>query len=275
MFFYKGDNVMKTIRGKLFLVVGIVFIVSVLGMLVNIHNVNNVRSSSNSLANTTFLMYQDATQIQISIEEMQAYMYAYCTAETDENKESIKTLYTSASQALFTALDDFAELGGINDFEPGSEEAENWEILTTAIEAYDAYFDEISALVDDGNADFAKELVWSDVKDNQIVLLQNMEGMRTQNAGEISDALSSQVKLANTTSRISLITIILLLIAAVIAGVVTSFLIVQPIRHADRKLKSIISDIESGHGNLTERIPVETKDEIGQLVSGLALCSRS
>ncbi|MCR5785185.1 MAG: methyl-accepting chemotaxis protein [Eubacterium sp.] len=259
---------MKTIRGKIFLILGIVFIVSVLGMLVNIRNVSSVKNSSETLENVTFTMYQDATTVQISIEQMQQYMYAYCTTDDAEKQSDIKTLFDTAESNLYTALNDFAELGGVNDFPEDSEQAQNWNVLVTAIDAYCAYFDEITSLVDDGNEAFAKELLWSDISENQVTLLTNMEGMRTQNAGEISTALSSQVKISNIAANFSIITIILLVIAGIVSLIITTLLIVRPIKNADLKLATIISDIENGQGDLTQRIPVETKDEIGQLVKG-------
>lgn len=45
--------------------------------------------------------------------------------------------------------------------------------------------------------------------------------------------------------------------------------VVRPAREATKRLKTIIDDIERGEGNLTERIPVRSIDEIGQLASGI------
>ena len=45
--------------------------------------------------------------------------------------------------------------------------------------------------------------------------------------------------------------------------------VVRPAREATKRLKTIIDDIERGEGNLTERIPVRSVDEIGQLASGI------
>ena len=73
------------------------------------------------------------------------------------------------------------------------------------------------------------------------------EGMRSSNAAKLVIAV--------------LATILLLLVAA--EGVL------KPLLAMNNKLNSIMENIDSGNGDLSERVSVRGKDEIGQLAQGI------
>lgn len=62
---------------------------------------------------------------------------------------------------------------------------------------------------------------------------------------------------------------IVILIVAVIVVVVVRFSIVKPAKDASKHLNQIIKGIEEGEGNLTERLTIKSKDEVGQLAMGI------
>ena len=62
---------------------------------------------------------------------------------------------------------------------------------------------------------------------------------------------------------------IVILIIAVIVILVVRISIVKPAKDATKHLNSIIKGIEEGEGNLTERLNVKSKDEVGQLAIGI------
>ena len=64
------------------------------------------------------------------------------------------------------------------------------------------------------------------------------------------------------------INIVILIIAAIVVFVVR-FSIVKPAKEATRHLDTIIKGIEDGEGNLTERLNVKSRDEVGQLAMGI------
>lgn len=64
------------------------------------------------------------------------------------------------------------------------------------------------------------------------------------------------------------INIVILIVAAIVVLVVRSS-IVKPAKDASKHLGLIIESIEKGEGNLTERLTVKSKDEVGQLAIGI------
>lgn len=55
----------------------------------------------------------------------------------------------------------------------------------------------------------------------------------------------------------------------VVCIAVVSFTVVRPIRKATRQIEGIVREIEAGRGDLTKRISVASRDEIGQLAGGM------
>ena len=62
---------------------------------------------------------------------------------------------------------------------------------------------------------------------------------------------------------------IVILIAAAVVVLVVRTSIVKPAKDATKHLNSIIKGIEDGEGNLTERLKVKSRDEVGQLAIGI------
>ena len=60
---------------------------------------------------------------------------------------------------------------------------------------------------------------------------------------------------------------IIMVIVVITSAIVLSKSIVSPTVHAERKLLQIIQQIEKREGDLTERVPVESKDEFGRLLT--------
>lgn len=69
------------------------------------------------------------------------------------------------------------------------------------------------------------------------------------------------------------IKILVIGIAIFVISVAVVFVVIRmtvmPSRRASNMLSKMVSDLEEGKGDLTERIPVSTKDEIGNLISGI------
>lgn len=76
-------------------------------------------------------------------------------------------------------------------------------------------------------------------------------------------ALSAGLKSSNTTK------LVLAVVAIVLTVLVAAVGVIQPVVAMNKKLKAIIQGIEEGQGDLTQRMKVKGKDEIGQLSAGV------
>ena len=88
----------------------------------------------------------------------------------------------------------------------------------------------------------------------------------TQSAKRDSDYGLSAVQFIQQVAMY--INIVILIIAAIVV-IVVRISIVKPAKDASKHLNQIIKGIEDGEGNLTERLNVKSKDEVGQLAMGI------
>jgi len=63
--------------------------------------------------------------------------------------------------------------------------------------------------------------------------------------------------------------IVILIVTAILVLIIAHRIIVTPIQKIAQVINGMIEDIHNNKGNLTERVPVQTKDEIATLASGV------
>ena len=86
---------------------------------------------------------------------------------------------------------------------------------------------------------------------------------------EIAASNKSQAQTFDMTIRMSVIQIIVSVIISVIAILACIITITKPATETARDLDSVVDKLENNCGDLSERITVRTKDEIGRLVNGM------
>ena len=96
----------------------------------------------------------------------------------------------------------------------------------------------------------AKEQMESTAAGIEAICLKSKEAMHTQ----------MQSQIASSTTLITLVSII-----AVIFGIVIAFFLIRVIITPIKKVVAALKDISQGDGDLTQRIDINTKDEIGEL----------
>lgn len=137
-----------------------------------------------------------------------------------------------------------------------------------AIEAFNTYANEAATAYLSGNMTAAVEAVGKanasidEVVKAEEAFLQVVEGAQ--------DALrySRQVTV-DTLSKIPDMMFFVFIGAAIFMIVVVNRSIAKPAKSASGHLSNIIEKIENNEGDLTERIEIKTKDEVGQLVIGV------
>lgn len=73
----------------------------------------------------------------------------------------------------------------------------------------------------------------------------------------------------NGTIVFSYLVLAVYIILVIVVVLIVLKTVVKPAKNANNHLQSIIEKIDQNEGDLTERIPVKTKDEVGQLVAGV------
>lgn len=84
-----------------------------------------------------------------------------------------------------------------------------------------------------------------------------------------TEATNSYNKAVSTVIMLNILGIILCVVVIIVSLLIVNIKISRPASIAGKQLNSIIDSIESGEGDLTQRIEVSTNDEIGILAGGI------
>ncbi|MBO5485979.1 MAG: HAMP domain-containing protein, partial [Eubacterium sp.] len=99
-----------------------------------------------------------------------------------------------------------------------------------------------------------------------------VEGNKQQDVKAVGDNLDtvlnhSEIRIQGTLI-FDVVLVLLAVLAIVAVYIIVIMTVVRPTKKASKELSSIIDKMEQGKGDLTQRIDVKSKDEIGQLVDG-------
>jgi len=91
----------------------------------------------------------------------------------------------------------------------------------------------------------------------------------TEVTPEVEALLAEQNKLFEGMKSSNTAKIVIAVLSTILVVCVAIFGVLRPLLAMNRKLKGMIDDIEAGKGDLTQRVQVRGKDEIGQLADGI------
>ena len=86
---------------------------------------------------------------------------------------------------------------------------------------------------------------------------------------DIAASNEEQAKTFDMSIRMSIVQIVIALIISLISVLACIITITKPTTNTTKDLDKVVEKLENNCGNLNERIPVRTKDEIGLLVKGI------
>lgn len=205
---------------------------------------------------------KNADNVKINFANMQNYMNQLLTTEDDEARTALVTNITQAEGNIASCLQ------AITEYSSTDREKQASKVLADDYSAYQAAYDKIRQdIISGGEQDTGqiKESL-STLENNLRIRINTIVFLNSANIIDSQDALTS----ASNQSKIVFIILLGFLILSVISSIlITLFSIIRPTRQASRQLASIVHSIEENRGDLNNQIPVKTKDEIGQLVSGI------
>lgn len=258
---------MKKIRNKVLVMITIFVAIFILNVATAIYAQYNVTMAGEKITEYYIPIQTEIFTIQKSMERGQKYLNIislYDNADLRAQLESALSEEIETIHASETKVDSY--LSGIED-----------EKLESAMRAYTDFLEEvivqftaIQEYVDEGdfeNANTAlgvefQSLVTEKGESAETELTKALEAGITRSSKEYSGAM--QINL-----RVTILLLGIFAVVAVIVWLIAKKTVSDPASHASTQLHDIIDGINQMRGDLTERIDVVSKDEIGQLSEGI------
>lgn len=134
---------------------------------------------------------------------------------------------------------------------------------------YDDAIDEILAASRSGDKESASLLITNRLFSINDFITTDMPKLLAASEENLTVGKASLQGTAEQSEQMIAVVAVLLVVMALLITLISSRLIVVPVRRIADVIKGMITDIQKGQGDLSRRVPVQTKDEIAVLAQGV------
>lgn len=150
-----------------------------------------------------------------------------------------------------------------------AEVEETFTLLESRLHSFDSYVDAVLEASREGDKEKANALVSNNLGMLNNTIDTNMNKLLEFSASDLDVSKVSLQQKTEESYTVIVVVIVLLVVAAILVTIIAIRVIVVPIRKIAVAINGMIENIHNGKGNLTERVPVQTKDEISTLAKGV------
>ena len=146
---------------------------------------------------------------------------------------------------------------------------DSFSTLKGRLESFDEYADTIIELSRANDKERANNLIANNLGSLKQVLDKAMSRMLEYSELDLESARADLTVRANNAYVLTAVVVVLLVVMAVLILFIANRIIVVPIQKIAQVINGMIEAIHNNKGNLNERVPVQTKDEIATLARGV------
>ena len=255
----------KSIGGKIYSVLGVLCIVFVVMLLMNNSALKEIEAN-NAMVNTYMQMQEVKSEVSTSFQQVQLYSnLVYFKKDKVDERELMITKLTTSRETMDTQLDELGKIIGDLDDDDITEVYETWRSTTdTFLEFIDAI------LVDANKADYDAVFERVNVQNQNKAPVQTAEDeydvVIKEKQAEVIAITAERIGAANVSN---IVCVAFFLVVIVVAIIIVNATIAKPAKNTGKVLKDIVTKLQNNEADLTERIPVKTGDEIGQMTVGI------
>lgn len=254
---------MKSMGSKIYITVGLMGVLFLAMVFLNISGIGTIGEFNSELGQIYVGLEANAGYASTAFQQVQldAELISYTTEDLDTVQSSIKAAISSTRSYMDSVKDGCNELGD--------------QELSRAFATYSSDMDAF--------LDHAEQIYDSSVAGDEAKIQELTDGLSAvalpvrTSLGTFAQTLATKAQAAvdRSESRIQGTIIFNWVVAGVyvivlaVAVLVVAATLVKPASESGRALRAITTKLRDGEGDLTDRVPVKTKDEIGQMAAGI------
>ena len=244
------------------IILGVIF---GLGIVANVAALQTIDEYNKQLVNVYLKMENMEGELDAGFQEVQLYANLVYSKRGTNQQETMKTGFETALADFNGSMEQLTQLTS----QTGDKQLiAACESLASAAGSFSEYMERILTAVKSGDYDTAGPLIDNVLSYREPVV----NAFNTYNEMSLASVTTlgnrSTLKIEGTIT-FDFMFVALFVLVFVIAIVVVRRTIAGPARRSEKMLKDIVEKIEQNEGDLTERIPVTSSDEIGQMSAGI------
>ncbi len=250
----KGRD-MNTLRTKTLVPVIVLAILCIANSLWGIKSVSGLKSESlyNSEENVDAVHSLDT--MSKDFQTMQRLLYVYFVTGNVDAKEELAGDIEEIVKNVSKEIDGYGRIVSTKD------EKNEYNLFKENFNSLNGIYSDVLDLFEQDEIGSAIELANADLAD--------VVSKTEDNINNLIKYRQESIAMSNKEQSANIVMIAVAVVLSVLAIVSTVAKIVNPTLRATKKLQEIVGGLEGGDSDLSMRIPVETKDEVGKLVDGI------
>ena len=255
----------RSIGTKVLSVLIILGVIFGLGIVANVAALQTIDGYNKQLVNVYLKMENMEGELDAGFQEVQLYANLVYSKRGTNQQETMKTGFETALADFNGSMEQLTQLTS----QTGDKQLiAACESLASAAGSFSEYMERILTAVKSGDYDTAGPLIDNVLSYREPVV----NAFNTYNEMSLASVTTlgnrSTLKIEGTIT-FDFMFVALFVLVFVIAIVVVRRTIAGPAIRSEKMLKDIVEKIEQNEGDLTERIPVTSSDEIGQMSAGI------
>ena len=256
---------MKSIGSKIYVALAFSVTLFVVIVYMNINGLNIIGEYDRELGVYYIGLETAAGNVSTAFQQVQLYAnLTYFKKDTPERD----TIQSKLQQAITDTKTYMAQAQALAN---GVNQPELTSSLTTYANSMNNFLDYCQQIHDKaatGDFEAAKAMV-DDILPVKTPVQDGVDAFQKVLETQLASAINRSTVQIQGTEIFNMIAVGLYVIIMVVTVVIVASTVVKPARLSGRALRGITDKLNAGEGDLTERVPAKTKDEIGQMSAGI------
>ena len=257
---------MKSMGVKIYAALAVLGVLFLLIINMNINGLKIIGGYNNTLGDV-YIGLEDAGG-EVAVSFAQVELYSNLMMFYKDDADSWVGIQNGFKEAIETTKESLAEAKALCETTGDQELLNVFASYESGINGFIDYANQIEDSIIVGEIEKAQQLV-----DNIYSVVAEAQGYSEAFEELLDDKVAEAVNRSNVqiqgTEIFNYVAVALYIIIGVITVVIVAAKIVRPARASGAALQSITSKLNGGEGDLTERVPVRSKDEVGQMATGI------
>lgn len=255
---------MKSIRIKILIPLLALSLVGIMGMMTSFQELRLIQESSSSVTDIYLDKIVMIDRLSEDFLNLQKLLLQHCMSD-DKMKADVETQMETAKQNIETLRKEYEALAD------KGEEQKLYNALCSKIPTYISTYDMAVKMSREGNTEGAVRMCNADLTKKSDKIFAQLDEMSMMSHQAIQSAITLQKQQYAMSRRLIESVTVVIVIVFIVTMFICQKVIIKPLVSAQKQLTVIVDGIMQGHGDLTLRLPVKSKDEIGKLTEGINL----